>query len=77
MEETEGVELIPADHPCFAPELHLALECWLALMANQEQPEAVTKSDILQWLQNRSPGLSKTAAARIALVVAPAAREKR
>jgi hypothetical protein len=74
--ETDDGELIPSDHPCFAPELHLALECWLALMADQKQAEAVTKADILQWLRDHAPGLSKTAANRIALVVSPAPQEK-
>ncbi|MDD2465846.1 MAG: hypothetical protein PHI97_17750 [Desulfobulbus sp.] len=70
-------EFISADHPCFAPELHIALECWLELMGEEDSPDTIQKSDILEWLHDRYPKLSKTAAERIALVVTPAAKQKR
>lgn len=64
-------ELIPSNHPCFAPELHIALTCWLELMADATQPDAVQKTDILAWLCAHYPDLSKTAGERIAKVVSP------
>lgn len=76
-EGSDDGEFISADHPCFAPELHVALECWLQLMADEEQPETVKKADILEWIGSHYPKLSKTAAERIALVVTPAAKQKR
>jgi hypothetical protein len=60
------------DHPCFALELHAACNCWEALFAQTETPDpAVKKADILAWLQQHHPELSKAAAERIALVVSP------
>ncbi|WP_448875000.1 hypothetical protein [Desulfobulbus propionicus] len=75
-EATDDGELIPADHPCFAPELHMALECWLDMMADQEQADVVKKADILEWLHSHYPNLSKTAAERIARVVAPVSKRQ-
>ncbi len=68
---------ISADHPCFAPELHIALECWLELMGEEEEPDAVQKADILQWLREHHPNLTKTATERIAKVVTPAGKQRR
>nr|WP_321468687.1 hypothetical protein [uncultured Desulfobulbus sp.] len=73
----EDEDFIPADHPCYAPELHVALECWLELMGDEESADAVQKADILQWLGDHHPKLTKTAAERIAMVVTPAAKQKR
>jgi hypothetical protein len=73
-ETTDDSELIPVDHPCYAPELHIALECWLELMADEEEPESITKAIILAWLHDHYPKLSKTACGRIALVVSPASK---
>ncbi|MGD9950471.1 MAG: hypothetical protein AB7U29_18625 [Desulfobulbus sp.] len=67
---------ISADHPCFAPELHIALECWLKLMGDEDSPDVVQKSDILEWLRGHYPKLTKTATERIALVVMPAPKQK-
>lgn len=75
-EEDEDSGFVSADHPCFAPELHIALECWMELMGEEEQPDRVTKADILEWIRNHYPGLSQTATHRIALIVTPAARQK-
>lgn len=66
---------MPADHPCYAPELHIALACWQTLFA-EEKPEAVNKTTILQWLRRYYPALSKTAGERIALVVSPAKSQR-
>ncbi len=66
----ETVVLAP-QHPCFAPELHIALACWQALLADEQQPERIKKSDLLAWLREHAPQLSKTAAERIAQVVSP------
>ena len=61
------------DHPCFALELHVAGNCWEALFARTGTADpAVKKADILAWLQQQHPELSKAAAERIALVVTPA-----
>lgn len=67
----EQTVVLAPQHPCFAPELHIALACWQALLAGEEQPERVKKSDLLAWLREHAPQLSKTAAERIAQVVSP------
>jgi len=72
----ENDAFISADHPCFAPELHIALECWLELMGEEDEPDAVQKVDILNWIREHYPKLTKTATERIAMVVTPAAKQK-
>ncbi len=67
----EQTIILGPEHPCFAPELHIALACWQALLAGEEQPERIKKSDLLAWLHQHAPQLSKTAAERIAQVVSP------
>jgi len=63
----------PKDHPCFAPELHAASNCWSALFAQSRTTDTgITKAKILTWLQEQHPELSKAARERIALVVSPA-----
>ena len=76
-ESEEDNDFISADHPCFAPELHIALECWIELMGEEDTPDAVQKADILDWLRGHYPKLTKTATERIALVVTPAPQQKR
>jgi len=63
---------IPKDHPCFAPELHAAGNCWNALFAQTETTTTkITKAEIVAWLREQHPELSKAAMERIALVVTP------
>jgi hypothetical protein len=60
------------DHPCFAPELQIALQCWQALFAPQDRAiAAMDRADIVAWLEKHAPQLSKTARERIVLVVSP------
>lgn len=62
----------PKEHPCFAGELHVAVECWQSLfMPAQTIDPATKKAAILQWIRENHPDLSKAAAERIALVVTP------
>jgi hypothetical protein len=62
----------PKDHPCFALELHVAGNCWNALFSQAETEDAgIKKADILAWLRQHHPELSKAATERIALVVTP------
>ena len=69
----EPVPLNPVDHPCHAPELHLALACWQALFADAaEAGQQLKKADVLRWLAEHHADLGKTAAERIATVVLPA-----
>ena len=64
---------IPKDHPCFSPELHAAGNCWNALFARIGRTETkITKAEIVAWLREQHPELSKAAIERIALVVTPA-----
>ena len=64
---------IPKDHPCFSPELHAAGNCWNALFAQAGTPATkITKAEIVAWLRQRHPELSKAAMERITLVVTPA-----
>ena len=65
--------LNPIDHPCHAPELHLAVACWQALFAEAgEAGRNTKKSDVLRWLGEHHGELGKSAAERIATVVLPA-----
>jgi hypothetical protein len=60
------------DHPCFALELHVAGNCWNALFSlTGTENRGIKKADILAWLQQHHPELSKAATERIALVVTP------
>ena len=69
----EPVPLNPVDHPCHAPELHLAVACWQALFADAgEAGQQLKKADVLRWLAEHHADLGKTAAERIATVVLPA-----
>jgi hypothetical protein len=62
----------PKNHPCFALELHVAGNCWNALFSRTGTEDAgIKKADILAWLREHHPELSKAAAERIALVVTP------
>jgi hypothetical protein len=65
--------LNPVDHPCHAPELHLAVACWQALFADAGAAgQQLKKADVLRWLAEHHGGLAKAAAERIAMVVLPA-----
>ena len=65
--------LNPVDHPCHAPELHLAVACWQALFADAGAAgQQLKKADVLRWLAEHHADLAKTAAERIATVVLPA-----
>ena len=69
----QPVPLNPVDHPCHAPELHIALACWQALFADAgEAGQQLKKADVLRWLAEQHADLGKTAAERIATVVLPA-----
>ncbi len=59
------------EHPCFAPELHAANQCWAALFSQEETAAEIKKADVLTWLRQEHPELSKAAVERIAQVVAP------
>ncbi|WP_319585361.1 hypothetical protein [uncultured Desulfobulbus sp.] len=62
----------PKDHPCFALELHVAENCWNAHFSQAEaENPGIKKADILAWLRQQHPELSKAATERIALVVTP------
>lgn len=64
------------EHPCFAEELHIAVECWQTLFAGAQETDAAgRKAEILPWIKENHPGLSQTAAERIARVVAPAKKK--
>jgi len=69
----EATLSVPAtDHPCFAPELHAAGACWNALFAlARTTATGAKKADILAWLRQHHPELSRAAMERIALVVTP------
>lgn len=55
------------------PELEAAIVCWQALFAQESaNVDAIRKADILAWLQQHYPELTKAAKDRIALVVSPA-----
>jgi len=59
-------------HPCFALELDVAGNCWNALFSRTEtENPGIKKADILVWLREHHPELSKAATERIALVVTP------
>lgn len=65
-------------HPCFAPELHIAGQCWAALFAQATTGACgIGKADILAWLGAQHPELSKAAMERIALIVTPAKSGRR
>lgn len=74
-EEPTGVQTGPGNdpgHPCFAPELQVAGQCWQALFADEGAARTgIKKGDILAWLCGNHPELSKAAMERIALVVTP------
>ena len=57
--------------PGMPPELRAAIACWQSLIAHDEG-HAAKKADILAWLQQHHPELTKAAIERIALVVSPA-----
>lgn len=59
-----------AGHPCFAPELHAAAQCWTALFSHGAATD-IQRADVLAWLQQEHPQLSKAAVERIARVVTP------
>jgi hypothetical protein len=62
----------PKNHPSFALELHVAGNCWDALFSQAEtEYSGIKKADILAWLREHHPELSKAATERIALVVTP------
>ena len=64
--------LNPKGHPCFAGELHVAVECWQSLfMPPQPLGSAIKKAAILEWIKKNYPEFSNAAAERIALVVTP------
>ena len=63
--------LVSHDQSGMPPELHAAIACWQALFAQNEAPVA-RKADILAWLQQHHPELSKASIDRIAMVVSPA-----
>jgi hypothetical protein len=68
----------PKEHPCFSPELDVATDCWRALFAQVEaKGPAIGKADILAWLRQQHPELSKAAMERIALVVTPVKNGRR
>jgi hypothetical protein len=60
-----------SDHSGMPPELKTAIACWQALFV-QKETTAVRKADILAWLQQHHPDLTKASTERIALVVSPA-----
>ena len=60
-----------SDHSGMPPELKAAIACWQALFV-QKEATAVRKADILAWLQQHHPELTKASTERIALVVSPA-----
>jgi len=64
-----------AGHPCFAPELHAAVRCWAALFSREEAE--IDRTDVLAWLRQEYPELSKAASERIARVVTPANSRRR
>jgi len=70
-------DLFADDHPCYAPELNIALECWFELMSEEDDPESILKTDIRDWVQSNYPELTKTATERIVMVVTPAAKQQR
>ena len=76
-EEDDDEDPLAEDHPCYAPELNIALECWFELMSEEEDPESILKTDIRDWVQSNYPKLTKTATERIVMVVTPAAKQKR
>ena len=65
------------EHPCFAPELHAALACWHALCADAPSPASIRKTDMMAWLQQHHPELSRAANERIALVATPSRNNRR
>lgn len=66
------------EHPHFAPELYAAAVCWQALFADTRDPGArLGKADILAWLVDHHPELSRTALERIAQVVTPLKKGRR
>jgi hypothetical protein len=67
-----------ADHPCFAPELHIAGQCWSALFSQAATSDCgIGKANILAWLREQHPELSKASTERIALIVTPAKSGRR
>lgn len=66
------VNFNPPEHPHHAEELHIAALCWQSLYASRPAgAKQRSKEETLQWLASHYPHLSKAAAARIALVIAP------
>jgi hypothetical protein len=64
--------LNPQGHPCFARELHIAVECWQTLCAPVQTAATVPgKATLLAWIGANYPDLSGAAANRIAQIVSP------
>ena len=62
-------------HPCFAPELRIAVECWQTLCAPVQTAAATPgKAALLAWISTNYPDLSSAATERIALIVSPLKR---
>lgn len=59
------------DQSGMPPELRAAIACWQALSI-QRETTAIRKADILAWLQQHHPELTKASTERIALIVSPA-----
>jgi len=64
------------DHPCYARELDVAVQCWQALYEEARTGETgLKKGAVLEWIRQHHPDLTKTAGERIALVVTPCTKK--